>query len=183
MQLARCGSDTDVVLQACMFLEEVRIAAGNGSVRPWTAGLPIAAEGTTWQLRLFYASHHWAGVAKFAEGYLEDACEAWLADQDDSVDPVHVSGPIAKYEATCGAHEHLVVVTTDSITLSVLAAGPAEPNSRVTGLESRLLLALARNPDIVIDRWALSAGKAGAQDVIAEGDSAALVDRLTTRFG
>jgi tetratricopeptide (TPR) repeat protein len=183
MQLARCGSNTDVVLQACTLLEDVRIVAGNGSVRPWTAGLPIAAEGTTWQLRLSYATCHWEGVAKFAEGYLEAACEVWLADLDDSIDPIHVAGPVAKYEATCGAHEHLVVVTTDSLILSVLAAGPGEPDSRVTGLESRLLLALARNPDIVIDRWALSAGKAGAQDVIAEGNGAELVDRLTARFG
>jgi tetratricopeptide (TPR) repeat protein len=178
MTLRHFGSHTNEVANLCMFVEDARIAAAVGPLRPWTAGLPPAGGDMTWQLRLAYDDDQWEAVVNFAQHYLEDACETWLADRDDVDDWNDVSGPVAKFEATCGAHEHLIVVSTDGLVLGVMGHGTAAPDARLAELESRLLLALARNPQIVIDGWTLLAGAAGAQEVVAAGDAAALAARI-----
>jgi len=183
MTLHHYGSDTDEMATRCMFLEDTRIAAAGGRLRPWVAGLPPAGEGMTWQLRLSYGTDDWEGVANLARRYLEDTCATWLADLDQFDDWIDVTGTVATFDATCGAHEHLIVVSTEGLVLSVMGQGPAASDSRLAELETRLLLALARNPEIVIVGWTLSVGRAGAQVQIAAGDAAALAARLAPGDG
>lgn len=173
------------VQATCRQLEDARVAVLGARRRPWTDGLPPAGATTTWELRTTFDRGDWDDVDRIAKEYLSSVCETWTADSvvldwindDPSCDAASV-GPVARFEATCGAHEHLVVVSLGELVVSVMGDGTAGLESRLVDLETRLLLALAQGPRRTITRWTLATGVAGMPERIAEGDAAALVARL-----